>query len=304
MKTQNPIRSAGAFSRGRSAIALTMLVNILLLAACGGGGTKKTEGDEEVGPIAGPGRDDPPSVTIGGLLWDNHWAVNASESLTTNPAWVLREPDPVSGATNSRTGNDTWRCKECHGWDYKGVDGAYGTGSSHYTGFKGLVDVIPNRTQQNVERYLKSGVFDPKVGEVVHNFGTGEPQLSDNQIKSLVMFLFNGGLIDTGNYIFETTFKGGAKGDPVAGKILYESANGEASCGSPTCHGLDGRTQLFDGTETLGDLAADNPWEVLHKARFGQPGTPEMIPVRGWGGSDINASDILAYAQKELNLQP
>jgi len=26
--------------------------------------------------------------------------------------------DPES---NPRTGADTWRCKECHGWDYKGV---------------------------------------------------------------------------------------------------------------------------------------------------------------------------------------
>ena len=30
-----------------------------------------------------------------------------------------------------------WRCKECHGWDYKGRDGAYAKGS-HYTGIKGI----------------------------------------------------------------------------------------------------------------------------------------------------------------------
>ena len=31
----------------------------------------------------------------------------------------------------------TWRCQECHGWDYLGKDGAYGTGP-HYTGIKGI----------------------------------------------------------------------------------------------------------------------------------------------------------------------
>jgi thiosulfate dehydrogenase len=40
-------------------------------------------------------------------------------------------------STNKRSGADTWRCKECHGWDYKGADGAYGSGS-HATGFVGV----------------------------------------------------------------------------------------------------------------------------------------------------------------------
>ena len=31
----------------------------------------------------------------------------------------------------------TWRCKECHGWDYRGAEGAYASGS-HFTGIKGV----------------------------------------------------------------------------------------------------------------------------------------------------------------------
>ncbi|MDK1024073.1 MAG: hypothetical protein QGD92_07565 [Gammaproteobacteria bacterium] len=31
---------------------------------------------------------------------------------------------------------DNW-CKECHAWDYRGVEGAYGSGE-HYTGIKGI----------------------------------------------------------------------------------------------------------------------------------------------------------------------
>ena len=42
-----------------------------------------------------------------------------------HPMWA-RRPDAEA---NSRSGADTWRCKECHGWDYKGKDGAYAKGS-------------------------------------------------------------------------------------------------------------------------------------------------------------------------------
>jgi len=31
----------------------------------------------------------------------------------------------------------SWRCKECHGWDYKGKDGSYASGA-HATGIKGI----------------------------------------------------------------------------------------------------------------------------------------------------------------------
>ena len=31
----------------------------------------------------------------------------------------------------------TWRCKECHGWDYRGAPGAYSIGSD----FTGIMDV-------------------------------------------------------------------------------------------------------------------------------------------------------------------
>jgi len=40
----------------------------------------------------------------------------------TSPLWATQ-------SSNTRSGKDTWRCKECHGWDYMGVDGAYGSGS-------------------------------------------------------------------------------------------------------------------------------------------------------------------------------
>ncbi|MCP3904086.1 MAG: hypothetical protein GY715_10675, partial [Planctomycetes bacterium] len=56
----------------------------------------------------------------GGQLWDKWWVVTgAAEPVGDHPLY------PPAG---TQTGSTTWRCKECHGWDYKGVDGAYSSG--------------------------------------------------------------------------------------------------------------------------------------------------------------------------------
>ncbi len=65
------------------------------------------------------------------------------------------------------------------------------------------------------------------------------------------------------------------------------------------CHGADGK-QLNFGSETepeyLGALANGNPWETLHKIRFGHPGTAMPSGVaNGWSTQD--AVDVLGYAQ-------
>ncbi|MEE8389570.1 MAG: hypothetical protein V3S14_02075, partial [Anaerolineae bacterium] len=65
------------------------------------------------------------------------------------------------------------------------------------------------------------------------------------------------------------------------------------------CHGADGTTLNFGSAEEpeyLGGLADGNPWEVLHKTRFGQPDSamPSTIDL-GWSVQD--AVDVLAYAQ-------
>ena len=49
-----------------------------------------------------------------------------------HPLWATQD-------SNTRSGDDTWRCKECHGWDYKGKAGAYASGK-HFTGIKGVLD--------------------------------------------------------------------------------------------------------------------------------------------------------------------
>ncbi|MDP2727915.1 MAG: hypothetical protein Q8P59_10275, partial [Dehalococcoidia bacterium] len=56
---------------------------------------------------------DPASVAKGGRLYDEWWeeAPGATEPKGDQPLWATQ-------TTNTRKGTDTWRCKECHGWDY------------------------------------------------------------------------------------------------------------------------------------------------------------------------------------------
>ncbi|MDH3767574.1 MAG: hypothetical protein OES99_03880, partial [Gammaproteobacteria bacterium] len=66
------------------------------------------------------------------------------------------------------------------------------------------------------------------------------------------------------------------------------------------CHDVDGKRALttreegMDGPEYMGTLAQNNPWEFLHKVRFGQPGIP-MISLITLPAEDI--VDILTYSQ-------
>ena len=64
-------------------------------------------------------------------MYDKWWTVNGATAPTGN--------HPLYPAAGQKSGADTWRCKECHGWDNKGKDGAYSSGS-HFTGLNGVYE--------------------------------------------------------------------------------------------------------------------------------------------------------------------
>ncbi|MFQ5461693.1 MAG: c-type cytochrome [Phycisphaerae bacterium] len=215
-------------------------------------------------------------ATRGGSMYDKWWVVvELDEPTGDHPLWATR-PDTDS---NTRTGKDTWRCKECHGWDYKGVDGAYG-GGSHKTGFDGIAGTTLSA----------QGVFDSI--KTAHGFG--DAGLSDADIWDLAKFVLEG-VIDTDSMIdADNAFIGNAD----AGQTLYDDGTrGNLAC--TMCHGADGTDLNFKeppDEEFLGDLARGNPWEFQHKVRFGQPGS--SMPV----GEDVDTTNdevaaIGAYTQ-------
>lgn len=217
----------------------------------------------------------------GGLLYDKWWAVESSDDHddhegesgapeSDHPLWATQ-------STNERSGTDTWRCKECHGWDYKGADGAYGSGS-HYTGFMGIFG-SKDKPASEVLAALK-GSTNPD-----HDFST---VMEEHDLVDLAVFISED-LIDMDNWVNEDK---SSKGDLAAGETLY----GEVCT---FCHGPEGNAINFhglDNPEFLGHLATGNPWEFIHKARFGQPGWP-MPSAIGNDWSDQDVADVLVYAQ-------
>jgi len=218
---------------------------------------------------------DAEAAALGGLLYDKWWTtIGADEPTDDNPVWARQ-------TTNERSGGDTWRCKECHGWDYQGVDGAYGSGS-HMTGFPGIFGAQDNPTEDIIA--LISGQIDAE-----HDFSS---LLTESDIATLAAFI-NNSLIDMGP-LFDLETKEPVDGDAAAGEALFSS-----TCAA--CHGDDGTTFNFGSEEEpeyVGTLSNDNPWEVAHKILFGHPGSSPEMPAQiqnGWGPQEI--VDVVTFLQ-------
>jgi mono/diheme cytochrome c family protein len=216
------------------------------------------------------------SVSRGGRLYDKWWAETGAEKPTIDQAlWAMQ-------STNTRSGADTWRCKECHGWDYLGEDGAYGSGS-HFTGFPGVYEAAQTSTVEELAAALK-GATNPD-----HDFSS---ILDDAAMNDLVTFLKNG-LLDVRQHVDYST-KAPVSANQANGAQLFAN-----TCTS--CHGADGTAVNFgddDEPEYVGTIAVGNPQEFVHKARFGQPGSNPAMPATidlDWSVQD--AVDVLAYAQ-------
>jgi len=185
---------------------------------------------------------------------------------------------PLYPAEGKKQGKSSWRCKECHGWDYIGKDGRYSSGS-HFTGFGGVLESSGRLPSELYEELVAS--------EKSHDFSTS---LKRQELEALSVFLSEG-LIDTAQYLDSD---GNAQGNAQAGKALYGT-----HCAS--CHGDDGNTLDFkakkQGMQGIGWLANDNPQESLHKIRWGHPGSdmPSMVVDEGLMVKD--AVDILTYCQ-------
>lgn len=210
----------------------------------------------------------------GGRIYDN-WvlALDLAPPQGDQPLWQTQE-------TNPRSGVSTWRCVECHGWDYKGEDGAFGPYSSHYTGFTGLADMVGS-TEDQVVNWL-NGSINPS-----HNF---LPFTNSVALQDLSAFLRTQQvdmdlLIDPGT--------GEALGDRQNGREVYLTA-----CLS--CHGPSGDLiNLGSNLEPiyLGDLAIADPWQTVHKIRFGTPTNARMPASEDMGWSLSRVADVLAYTQ-------
>jgi len=249
----------------------------------------------------GGGGDNPlarADIVRGGLLYDKWWAVTgADEPESTNPTYPTEQNAMFS--MPPRSGSQTWRCKECHAWDYLGDEGFYAAPSSHFTGVEGVLQV------SNLVFAQTRGIFSPEeLFEIIAN-GHGATDygalLADDDIWDLVKFLLDGQIDDRlivdydspdMNEIFPPV-------DLDNGADIYNVVCAD-------CHGIDGEGLEADGTEgiSLHEVALDNPVEFLHKIRWGQPGT-DMPSLVDLGFNIADQKDVLAYAQDVLpNTEP
>ena len=205
-------------------------------------------------------------IASGMRLYDN-WmnTMDTDGPGTTHPSW------PSSNTKHD--GDSTWRCKSCHGWDYKGKDGQYKSGSykTGIIGVMGASTMHPN----DIHKVLMDDTH-----QYTHDMITAEAMLRLSTALAI-------GLYDTDDYI---NADGRVKGDLRHGREIFQNI-----CAS--CHGYDG-TALDWGDEDspayIGTEANANPWEVIAKIRHGHPGV-EMVSLIAFPMTDI--ASVLKYVR-------
>jgi len=93
--------------------------------------------------------------------------------------------------TNTLSGQDTWRCVTCHGWDYQGKDGAYRSGSN-YTGFPSVYKQVQDMSEDEIVAHLKGSK------DLSHDFSA---YIDDASLNDLAKSAAKMSLVDYANII-------------------------------------------------------------------------------------------------------
>ena len=218
-------------------------------------------------------------AAIGGIMYDKFWSVESG----------FDQNDP-NMATLSASG-DFFRCKQCHGWDGLGSNGAYisrgpKTTRPNVSGLN-LYQLAQNSTGQELFDAMKEttnrrdisydlSTYDPATnnveGDKMPNFNQ---LLSDDQIWGIVKFMKDG-MFDV-SALYDATYTGtyptgsatfanvGLDGNPANGASFYSS-----NCAA--CHGSTG-TQIDLEGRTIGKFTREKPNEMQHKVKYGQLGS-------------------------------
>jgi len=241
------------------------------------------------------------SINRGGRLYDN-W-IREKETLPprgSNPTFPAGRRDIVFVET-------TWRCKECHGWDYRGRDLIHKQGErrTHIKGIERMAgadaeEIVAILKDKN-HRFMKSsgprqatpGVGDRKFPDALiavlddqayeyRRRGPAGELMDERDLRDIANFVSRG-QIDMDKYIDRKTGK--SKGNPAGREIFYQTV-----CAK--CHGATGAD--LDNMLPLGNVARGDPAAALHKIANGHPaGKMPALRVLGMGV----LADVLAYLQ-------
>ena len=179
------------------------------------------------------------SIARGAKLYDKWYKVIDVEAPSESHSLY-----PIDKAYAEKPGSN-WRCRECHGWDYRGVDGAYASGK-HSTGIAGI-NGARDASRDSITATLKSDT---------HGYSA---LLSGADFTDLANFVSKG-QVDMDPFIDRASKA--PKGDAAKGEAYFNTI-----CAN--CHGKDGKQP--DDMKPFG-AQMGNPWEVMHKILNGQPG--------------------------------
>lgn len=202
------------------------------------------------------------SIVRGGRLYDTWYKENKREVPPgVHPAFPAALAGERGRGVEQRT---TWRCKECHGWDYRGREAA-----PAQPAVKGLTDLAGADPRQVVAALRND----------THRYSG---LLTERDMSDLANFLTHG-LVDMDSYIDRKTKK--ARGDGANYAAHYQTI-------CAPCHGLGG--QDVRTMPPLGRIANAEPWRALHGIFNGHPG--EAMPPLIALPREV-AVGILAYVQ-------
>ncbi len=215
----------------------------------------------------------------GGIMYDKFWSTEAEF-----------DQNNANLATLNASG-DFFRCKQCHGWDGLGSEGAYinrgpKTTRPTVSGLN-LYQLAQTKTSKELFDAMKAtagrrdisydlSTYDPATnnteGDKMPNYGQ---LLTDAQIWDIVKFMKEGmfdvtelydatytGTYPTGSFTFLNI---GKNGNETNGNTLYTT-----KCAS--CHGANGST-IDLGGNTVGKFTRTKAYEVQHKVKYGQLGS-------------------------------
>ncbi len=232
---------------------------------------------------------------VGGQYYDKFYSSDSPWSTPSDPSVKIED------ITNY---GNFYRCKQCHGWDLLGREGAY-VGRAPKTSRPNVAINIKEHAKEESNDELFELIkreggrpVDPSLTQDgTTGSGDAHPDFStiytDEQIWDIVKFLKDE-VMDVDN-LYDYSTNGvypngsisysniGKDGNAEAGLAFYQSAN----CGA--CHGADGTSIALEG-RSVGKFLRDKPYEVHHKVKFGQPGSsPRMGPT-----------DVTAQQMKDL----
>jgi len=275
-------------------LALFLVVIIAGTSSC-----NKADQDDQLAYDAADGAN-------GGKMYDKFWA---AETNFISPVDANVNVDDITDF------GDFYRCKQCHGWDQLGSKASYID--------RGPKDTRPNVSSENLHAFIQSSdirtIFDAiknTGGRVVSASttsdglnGSGDPMpdygtiLDDDQIWDLVKFLKERAFDVTKLYDIQTegvyptgsrTFVNvGKDGDAAAGVTFYN-----ANCAM--CHGSNGRDN--NGTiiainedigKSMGEFARAKPYELQHKAVYGNLGSSMASTASTEAASSTDIKNML-----------